>query len=71
MLFDKEEINTFCFTNDRGLFPNDLHGNYIICTAGCKFHLTIDDTKFKNFLLIICRDIHHFCKIITRATCGS
>ena len=39
MLLYKEEINTFCFTNGMCLFPNDLHGNYIICTVECTFSL--------------------------------
>ena len=52
MLFDKEEINTFCFTNGRCLFPNDLHGNYIICTVECTFHLTIDVQSLKTFYLL-------------------
>ena len=25
MQFDEDEINTFCFTNGRYLFPNDFH----------------------------------------------
>ena len=65
MLFDKEEINTFCFKNGRCLFPNDVHGNYIICTVECTCipprHRW---TKFENFLPIICRDIPHFVNII-------
>ena len=52
MLFGEEEINTFCFTNGRWLFPNDLHGNYIICTVECIFHLTIDVPSLKTFYLI-------------------
>ena len=49
MLLDKEEINTFGFTNGRCLFPNDLHGNYIICTVECTFHLTTDVKSLKTF----------------------
>ena len=33
MLFSEVELNTFCSTNGRCLFPN--HGNYIICTVEC------------------------------------
>ena len=64
MLFDKEEINTFCFTNGRCLFLNDLHGNYIICTVERIFHLTIDVRSLKTFYLFICKDIPHFVSFI-------
>ena len=52
MLFDREEINTFCFTNGKYLFSNDLHGNYIICTVECTFHLIIDVPSLKTFYVL-------------------
>ena len=48
MLFDREEINTSCFTNGKYLFSNGLHGNYIICTVECTFHLIIDVQRRKH-----------------------
>ena len=64
MLFDKEEINTFCFTNGRCLFLNDLHGNYTTCTVKYTFHHIIDGPSLKNFLPIIWRYIPHFVNYI-------
>ena len=52
MLFDKEEINTFCFTNGKCLFPNDFHRNYMICTVKCTFHLIIDLQSLRTFYLL-------------------
>ena len=64
MLFDKEEINTFCFTNGRCVFPNDFHGNYNMYS---RVHIPPDHrfTKFENFLPIICRDIPNFVNFIS------
>ena len=42
----------FCFTNGRCLFPNDLHGSYIICTVECTFHLTKDVQSLKILYLL-------------------
>ena len=60
--FDKEKINTFRFTNGRYLFLNDLHGNYIICTVECTFHLTIDIQSLKTFYVLFAERCSSFCK---------
>ena len=54
MLFDKEEINTFCFTNGMCLFRSDLYGNSIIYTEVWTFDHIIDvqsffSAKLKNY----------------------
>ena len=57
MLFDKEEINTFCFSNGRCLFPHDLHGNYIIYKVECTFHLTCVDVQSLKTFYVLFADI--------------
>ena len=61
VLFGEEEINTFCFTNGRCLFPNHLHYNNIIYTVKCtKYPDYRICAKFQNFLPVIRRDIPYF-----------
>ena len=40
-LLDKEEINEFCFTNERDLTPSSLHGNSIMWPVEYAFFIAI------------------------------
>ena len=53
----KKEINPFCFTNGRRLFPNDFH-NYITCTVKCG-----DIPHFVKFILVYVRLLRHLIYI--------